>query len=219
MTLAQFVSTVRRRNNAEGDSNWSDAEIYELISHRCNEALSHINVLEQTDVQLSVADQSGYTVPTDAGVVQEVIYDNERMKRVTRKYAELFYNQGAGVTSGRPQMYYLHAARDSTTRTIYLVPAPQDSSVEISVWSIKEHPYIDGSSQTTIDIPSILHAHLVPGVLADMYAKDLNVQLMQYYENKWQGNSIPAFLAYAAKYHTGGDFQVLGDSDSGTVYV
>ena len=208
MTLSQFVDTVRRRHNAVADSNWSDAEIYELITHRANEALSVIGLLEATDTSnLSTANTQVVDYPTDAVTIRQVNYKGDRLKRISFRQWEWFKDEDT-TTTGTPTMFTVW------NRDILLVPIPQNTGDQITIYYYKEHPYIDGSTQTTIDIPSVLHPHLVHGVLADMYAKDLNVQLMQYYENKWQNISMPAFEKFKANEDNAGQFHVMGDGDT-----
>lgn len=55
LTLSQFVDVVRNRHNAVGDSNWSDAEIYALITNRVNEALSYTGLIEATATASTVS--------------------------------------------------------------------------------------------------------------------------------------------------------------------
>lgn len=211
MTLAQFVQTVRRRHNAVGDDNWSDAEIYELLTHRLNMALTYIGMLEATDTSNTSTDGTqAINFPTDAVTIRDVLYLGDRLKKITFEEWERYRDDVASdyTTSGTPTMYAIW------NRQILLVPVPANTGDQITIYYYKEHTYIDGSTQTTIDIPSVLHAHLVPGVLSDMYAKDLNVQLMTFYEGQWLNTSIPAFQRFKANEEAGSNFNVLGDSDT-----
>lgn len=208
MTLSQFIDTVRNRHNAVGDSNWSDAEIYSLITHRCNEVLSIIGLLEATDTSnTSVAGTQAVNYPTTAATIRQVNYKGDRLKRISFRQWEWFKDEDTTV-SGTPTMYTVW------NRQILLIPKPAASGDQITIYHYKEHPFIDGSTQTTIDIPSVLHSHLVHGVLADMYAKDLNVQMTQYYEQKWLEVSMPAFYKYKAEEDGAGQFSVMGDADT-----
>lgn len=208
MTLSQFIDVVRRRHNAVADSNWSDAEIYQLITNRCNEALTSLGLLEATDTSnTSTASTQAVAYPTNAVTIRQVNYKGDRLKRISFRQWEHFKNETTTV-EGTPTMYVVW------NREILLVPIPSDTGDAITIYYYQEHPYIDGTTQTTIDIPSILHNHLIHGVLADMYAKDLNVQLMQYYEDKWLNVSIPAFQKFKAAEDSAGQFSVMGDADT-----
>lgn len=209
MTLDQFVATVRRRHNAVSDSNWSDDEIYELITHRCNEILSYIGLLQDISTSTSTLGTQTVSYPSSASSIKQVEYKNRRLKRLTFDQWNRFKTNNTTQPSGTPTMFAVW------NRTIYLIPIPSASSDTITVYYYKEHPYIDGNTQTTIDIPSVLHAHLVHGVLADMFAKDLNVQFNQIYETKWE-KSISIFQRYKADEEDAGQAQTVIDSDTDT---
>lgn len=183
-------------------------EIYALITNRCNEALTHIGLLEGTDTSnTSVSGTQAVNYPTDAVTIRQVNYKGDRLKRLSFKQWENFKDEDTTIT-GTPHSFVVW------NRQILLVPIPVDTGDAITIYYYKVHPFIDGSTQTTIDIPSVLHPHLVHGVLADMYAKDLNVQLMGYYERKWLEVSIPAFLAFKTEEDDAGQVTVMGDADT-----
>lgn len=210
MTLTQFVSICRRRHNAESDSYWSDEEIYQLITNRCNEVLSVIGLLEELDESnTSVQGTQEIAYPTDAVTIRQVDYDGQRLRRITFRQWNEFKNRNEPPTpQGTPSMFF------TWERQIYLVTIPASSGDTISIWYYKEHPYIDGTTNTTIDIPSVLHSHLVPGVVSDMFAKDLNQSMMRFYEDRWQQVSLPAFRKFKAQEEEGGQFSIIGDADT-----
>ena len=208
MTLAQFLTVVRRRHNAESDSFWSDAEIYELITNRCNEVLSIIGLLEATDTsQTTTASTQAYDYPSDAVVINQVNHKANRLKRINFRKWEHFKTDTT-PHSGKPEYWV------PWKRQILMVPIPDTSSEAITIYYYKDHTYIDNVAQTTIDLPAVLHAHLVHGVLADMFAKELNGNLAGYYENKWQGVSMPAFYKFKAREEFATGFMPTGDADT-----
>lgn len=210
MTLAQFVDVCRRRHNAESDTYWSDEEIYQLITNRCNEVLSVIGLLEALDeTNVSVVGTQTIAYPTDATTIRQVDYDGSRLRRITFRQWNEFKNRNDPPTpQGTPSMFF------TWNRQIYLVTIPASAGDTISIWYYKEHPYIDNSAQTTIDIPSVLHSHLVPGVVADMFAKELNQSMLQFYENRWVNVSMPVFRKFKAQEEEGGQFSIIGDADT-----
>ena len=124
MTLAQFVERVRRRHNDESTTNqfWSDAEIYQLITDRCNEALSVIGLIEETDTSnTSVASTQTVDYPTDAVTIRQVDYDFDRLQRVSFREAEFFKADSSGWESGRPRMWFPWKGQ------INLIPIPDTS--------------------------------------------------------------------------------------------
>lgn len=207
MTLAQFVTRCRRYHNADSDTFFSDDEIYGYLTDRCNEALSIIGLIEGTATDTSVASTQAYNYPSNTSVIRQVSYKGERLKRINFRKWELFRTQ-SGTTSGTPTHWV------PWNRQILLVPIPDTSSDTITIYYYGEHPEIDGSSQATIDIPSVLHAHLVPGVVGDMFAKDLNTNMTQFYENKWNNVSLPAFYKFKSLEDHGTGFTVIGDCDT-----
>lgn len=205
MTVSQFIDTVRRRHNAENDTNWSDEEIMELLTHRCNEVLGYIGLIEDISSSTSTAGTQVVAYPSDAVSIRQVNYKGQRLKRITFQQWE-YYKNDTTTVSGLPTMYTIWENQ------IYLIPVPVNTSDAIDVYYYRSHAYIDDVNDT-IDIPSVLHPHLVHGVLADMYAKDLNVQLTQFYEDKWLNISIPAFYSFKSKEVDAGQFSTMGDPD------
>lgn len=207
MTVSQMVEILRRRHNAEGDSNWADAEIYQLISNRSNEAISVIGLIQATATATSVAGTQAYAFPTGCESIEQVEYKNQRLKRIGLRDWDMYRTSSTTQPSGTPTMFTVWA------NEVVLIPIPSASSDTIRYRYWKSQDMITTASGT-IDIPSVLHSHLIPGVLADMYAKDLNVQFAQMNEQKWNQVSIPAFRTYAANNKSSGQFEPTGDSDT-----
>lgn len=178
-----------------------------MCTARCNEALSIIGLLEDYTTDTSVAGTQDYAFPSGATIIRQVTYDGDRLKRISFRQWEWFKDE-SGTISGEPSMFVVWNDQ------IKLVPEPEDSGDTIGIYYYKEHPFIDGTTQTTIDIPSVLHVHIARGVISDMYAKDLNPQMASYYEDLWQNRSIPAFQDYKRKVDNAGQFHVMGDADT-----
>jgi hypothetical protein len=206
MTLSQFIEVVRRRHNAESDTFWSDSELYQLITNRANEALSIIGLLEATTSTTSNSGTQAYNFPSDASTIAQINYKGFRLKQITFRQWEHFKSETTTV-SGTPEYWV------KWNRQFLLIPIPNTSSDAMTIYYYKEHPYINGSSQNTIDIPAVLHPHLVFGVLSDMFAKDQNPSMAKFYEDKWLNVSIPAMY----KFKSNDDFTSFnpsGDADS-----
>lgn len=207
MTLSQFVEVVRRRHRAETDTNWSDAEIYQLTTGRCNEILAVIGLLEATDTSTTtVSGTQAYSLPTNAVRIVQILYNGEALQEISFRDWEL-QKSGGTTPSGKPIQWVMW------NRQALLVPTP-DAAYTLTFYYEKEHPYIDGSSQTTIDIPAVLHWRLADGVIADMYAKDLNPQMYDRYQTNWIQNHMPAFEEYAVRSKRGGRSRIIIDADS-----
>lgn len=207
MTLAQFVDYVRNRHNAVNDNHWSDAEIYAMITARANEVLTIIGLIEATDTSTTtVASTQSYSIPSDANRLRAVLYDGELLQSVDFREWET-EKAGSTTPEGTPTKYV------QWNEQVLLIPIPDDAKT-LTFYYYKEHPFIDGTTQTTIDIPSELHYRLADGVIADMFAKDLNPNMFDRYENKWINVHIPAFYKYLSMKKRNGRARIVGDSDS-----
>lgn len=207
MTLAQAIDHVRRRHNASSDANWSDAELYTLITARCNEILSVIGLIEALDTSITtVAATQSYAFPTNVVFIKKVLFDGYPVQNISPREAETL-KEGNVVPSGRPEYWY------EWNKTIYFIPTPS-SAATVTLFAEKEHPFIDNSAQTTIDIPSILHARMLDGVLSDMFSKDLNQAFMVHYENLWNQKHMPAFHRYKMLLKYRGQIPPVIDPDS-----
>lgn len=207
MTLAQALDYVRRRHNAQSDTNWSDAEIYALMTGRCNEILSVIGLIEAVDTSIaSAVGTQNYAFPTNVVFIKKLLFDGYPIKQTSLRESESL-KEGNVVASGRPEYWY------EWNKTIFFIPIP-DQIKTVTSYVEKMHPYIDNTSQTTIDIPAVLHFRMLDGVIADMFAKDLNQGMMSHYETLWNQKHMPAFWQYkmVLKYH--GQSPTVIDADT-----
>jgi len=206
LTLSQFVDVVRNRHNAQGDTNWSDAEIYALITNRVNEAISYTGLIEATATATTVASTQAYNYPTGCVQILNVDYDGIKLRRLDFSEWDTYRSRGTGTQEGTPTSFF------PFNEQIYLIPIPNEAET-IKYWYLKDQTFIDGSTQTTIDVASLLIPHIVNGVLADMYAKDLNQGMATFYEQQWQSKGIPAFYKYKSMRDTPSDFGHIRSSD------
>jgi len=198
---------VRNRHNAASDSNWGDQEIYALMTARANEVLSVIGLIEAIDTSITtVSGTQGYAFPTNVVFVKKVLYNNYLVQQVDLRQADTV-KEGNQWPSGRPEMCF------EWNKTLYFVPIP-DSAVTITLYVEKEHPYINNTTQTTLDLPSVLHFRMLDGVIGDMFSKDLNMPMVQHFETLWNQKHIPAFYEYRNQLKSRGKIEVLTDCDS-----
>lgn len=217
LTLSQFVNTVRERHNAVGDDHWSDDEIYQLLTNRLNEAISYTGLIDFTSTASSVASTQAYTLPTTCVYLQDVDYNYRKLRRIDFAEWDAYRSYGTGTPEGTPDKYYVFG------NSIYLIPTPATAIADaIRYWGKQEHPFIDNSSQLTIDFPAHLVPHLGNGVISDMFAKDLNQGMATFYENMWTQKGIPAFQRWRAFKDNASNFSHITSSDteqdSGVVY-
>lgn len=207
LTLSQFVDVVRNRHNAVGDSNWSDPEIYALITNRVNEALSYTGLIEATATASTVIDTQSYAYPTGCQSIINIDYEEQKLRRIDFAEWDTYRAQDTGTPSGTPTSFYVF------NELIYLIPKPSAVGT-LTYWYLKDHTYIDGSAQTSIDIASVLIPHIINGVLSDMYAKDLNQGMATFYENLWTQKGVPAFYKYRSLRNNPSDFTHIRNSDT-----
>lgn len=193
MTLSQLLDYVRDRHREPSTGgNWSDQEIYQLVTARIDEILSIIGLLEDTDTSnTSVTGTQAISFPSDAIAIKAVLYDGELLKQIDFKQWETF-KSGGTTPSRTPEAYVIWK------REILLVPIPSTTGDTITIYYFKEHPYIDEGTDT-IDIPSVLHFRLAEGVIGDMFVKDLNSDMARFYEEKWLNVHLPAIREYAMR--------------------
>lgn len=205
MTITEAVDYVRRLHNAEGDTNWSDAEIYSLFQAKCNEALAIIGLKEATATTTSVAAQADYSYPSNVVFVRRVLYDGLALKRLNFKQYQSRVVSGT-APSGTPREYTIW------NNTITLVPVPDTSSDTITIYSENQQSAITSSS-STLDVPEILHQAICDGVLWMMFAKDLNAQFMATFKNRWDEHKA-MMREFVKRRRRTGTAATIVDSDS-----
>ena len=213
MTLSEFITYVRNRHNAIGDTNFSDPEILGMLSARSNMALTVIGLLEAVDTsQTTVVGQQAYSFPTDAVAVKQVEYNGNPLQEITFKDWQVEKNGGT-TPQGLPKFYVIW------NRQVYFIPIPDTASITIAMYYEKTQPLLTATSDSFL-MPEVLHYALADGVIADMYAKDLNQNMSMVYEQKWNQIHMPAFLLYRNRLRNRGRFKVMTDPDShlGTDY-
>lgn len=206
MTVSQFVDYVRNRHNAGSDSNWSDLEIYQMITARANELLSLIGAVEDTNTsQSTVAGTQAYTLPTGTVALKALLWNGIMLQQIS--FREWEQQKAAGSTAdGDPEKYVVW------DNQVLLIPIP--TSVQTLTFYIESmQTYIDDATDTIV-VPEELHFRLADGVIADMFAKDLNFNGARMYEDKWINVHMPAFYEWVARKRRRGKFQLTIDSDN-----
>jgi hypothetical protein len=214
VTLSQAVEYCKERHGSAplDEGYWSTAEIYRLITARCNEIVSIIGLIEGIDTSITSVDgTASYAFPANYEFIRHIQYDGYPLNLISFQEYEQ-EKMGNTMPEVSPPGYYA-----IWNETIIIVPTPSETGKTITIYGDKLHPVIDGivGSQDTIDIPDILHFRLCDGVLADMYGKDLNTGMYDRYEAKWTKVHMPAFFQYKMlKKYRGGRPSIV-DSDSG----
>lgn len=193
MTLTEAITYVKRLQNEDGaaQSNWSDAELYQLFFAKSQEVCAIIGLVEGISTIASVAGTEAYDYPTYFIRLRRVRYNGQALKYVPFRNYEARASSGT-APSGTPREWTAWNDR------IYLRPTPDTTDDVIQVFGEKEQSVINDASGT-LDIPRVFHPALCDAVLAEMYAKDLNQGMMNFYSNKWLNFHIPAMKEFAKR--------------------
>jgi hypothetical protein len=207
MTLDQILLACQEQHNAVGDSNWGTQEIYTLITKRCNRVLSIIGLIEAYATDTSVASTQAYDFPANAVNIQEVQYKYDRLKLITMRQWDL-YRSDSGTPEGTPDKWV------KWNKQIHMIPTPATGGDTIRIYYQKWHPYIDGSTQATVDIPEELHDAIIDGVIGDMFVKDLNAQMAKFFEDKWENIHVPRMYKWKQARDRSAGFATVADADT-----
>lgn len=193
MTLTEAITYVKRLHNEDGavQSNWSDAELYQLFYAKSQEVCSLIGLIEGSTTTTSTSGTADYAYPTDYIRIRRVRYNGQGLKYIPFRNFEARASSGT-APSGTPREW------TAWNNTISLMPTPSTSSDTITIFGEKQQSTISGPS-STLDIPEVFHPALCEAVLVDMFAKDLNQGMMSFYSNKWFNFHIPAMKEFAKR--------------------
>lgn len=208
MTITEAITYVKRLHNEDGatQSNWSDNELYQLFFAKSQEVCAILGLIEATATDTSVASQSDYNYPTNFIRIRRVRYNGQGLKYIPFREYEARASSGT-APEGTP--------REWTTwnNVITLMPTPNTSSDTITFYGEKQQSAISDSTGT-LDIPAVFHPALCDAVIAEMFAKDLNTGMMQFYSNKWLNVHIPAMKEFAKRRRRVGGPITVADADS-----
>lgn len=209
MTVTEVLDYVRRFHNEQNAQTpfWSDLELYGLMQAKSNEVLSVIGLVEGKDTSTTTtASTSDYAFPTNFIKIRRLWVDGIPLKYLNFRQYEARAPQGI-APEGTPREFTMW------NDTITLIPTPSTSALVITVFGEKQQSAITGSS-STLDIPSVFHPALCDAILSEMFAKDLNIGLAQFYQNKWLQFHIPNMRQFAKRRRRRGLPSVVIDADS-----
>jgi hypothetical protein len=188
MTPAELESLARNKFNAANDSFFSSAELHSYIYVAALEASMELDCIESYATDTSVDGTRGYNFPTRAYKIKTVLYDDEVLTKLTLKEAEDLDIWDA-TDEGTPDSFY------EWNNTIYLDPIPSTSALTIGIYYYAYHPdVLVGSASLSLPVP--IHPRLINKILADMYGKDQNTQMADYYLNLWENVDKPAMRKF-----------------------
>lgn len=183
MTITQIETAARNKYNAVGDSNWSSAEIWDLIYQACLELAIECYVIEKSFTATTVDGTQEYAFPTYAIAIKRVTYDGGKLEPISfREDDALTMNNQALTSKGTPQYYAVW------NQTIILRPLP-DAAKTLKVYAYVE-PQLIAAATATIEVPTRCQMRLVDFIVSDMAAKDQNFQMAKYYSDRWEAYKI-----------------------------
>lgn len=189
MTLSAFENYVRNRHNAIGKGFWSSEEIFQILTAKCQEALSYIGLLEAEDTSITtVASTGSYNLPTEFETVVEVLYNGDPLELINFAEWRGYRQTGGSTIEGTPEAFTIFA------RKLFLIPTPSAAET-VTIYGEKRHGDITASTDT-FSMPDITHFALADGVIADMYAKDEKPALYDRYNKKWENHIDTTFRTY-----------------------
>lgn len=208
MNVSDVLNYVRAMMNEETavTPNWSDMELYRIIEKKCNEALSFIGLIDASTTFTSVSAQDTYDYPTNFIRLRRVWYNGVGIKLLNFRQYESRQPSG-NKPSGTPREMIVFNDQ------IIFTPTPNVTGDTITIYGEKQQSSITGSN-STIDLPSVFHGAICDGVIAEMFAKDLNSGMYDRYTNKWNDVHIPAMREFAKRRRRRGMPTTVIDADS-----
>lgn len=184
MTPTQIELAARNRYNAVGDSFWSQDEILMLLYDACLDMARECLLIENTYTTSTVASQQEYAYPTTTMAIKRITYNGSKLKKINFREDDSITGLNQSTTStGTPQFYFIW------NDTISLRPIPTDVGT-LKIYSFNEPAELTINS--SIEIPTQFHMDLVNYIVSEMAAKDSNINVAQYYLNKWDKAKLNA---------------------------
>lgn len=183
MTIDEIEQSARNRYNASGDNNWSSAEIADLIYQASLEITRDCGlVIERKFQSTSVAGTGEYTFPEQAAAIKRITYDGRKLREITMREDDTLTLENQLTTdTGSPQYYYVW------NRVFHIRPIP-DAAETIEVFALCNEQSL--TSASVIDIPERFHGSIVNFVIKEMSSKDLNWQMFDRYDAKFEADKI-----------------------------
>lgn len=181
MNVSDIVTRVQRQFGDESGVQITDADIYRWISDSQREVvMQHENLLQETALIASVAEQLEYDVPVDCFSIQHVMYrdsataDDSYFTLRFVPYSELAQVadgwSGDDYITGTPQLF----SRGQTQGKIVLFPRPDAAYADAIkiIYSRYATDIVD--STTPIDLPEYYHQYVLEYCLMKAYEMDEN---------------------------------------------
>ena len=205
MTPQQVNDAIRQRYNAEGDTFFGEAMIWDLIYQGQMIMAQEAFVIERKYTAVSVASTREYDFPTSAISVRRIEYDGKKMLPVT---VDQDPKTSTTEVSGTPGEYAVW------NNKLILYPTPSASGDTITIYTYNEPQPVTATS--TLEIPTEYHLDLIEFALGSLSAKDGNGAMAKYFDERWF-RCLERVKRTAAKKRRGDGLSVVRDENTFSV--
>jgi hypothetical protein len=180
MTPAQVLSTVRNQLYETTAAFWTDSELYAYMWMGEMEIAQSYQCTDATTATTTVTNTSMYTMPASAMVLQRVVWNGVKLKRLqdqTDRDALDSPSYSGTLTTGNCTHYYEYGS------TIGLWPVPiQSHTIQ---WYYSKEPD-EVTALSTFTVPMVFHRALPDYVLYRAYSKDSNEGQSIFHKKLWE---------------------------------
>ena len=194
MTPAQVLTTVRAQAYETSEGFWNDSEIFSYMWQCEQDIATELGCAQGTDSSTTtVASTQEYAKPSDCAIINRLVWDSVKLKKVdlTDQDAMDWQGYGSSITTGQPYAYWEFGAN------VGLYPIP-DSAKTLKFWYTKIPAEVTSAS-TAFTIEQIFHTCFVDYCLWRMYAKDQDDGRMSFHYGNYQRLFLSAKLKWARR--------------------
>ena len=217
MTPTLIETYARSKYNATGDTFFTEAEIFYYIYQAQLELASETDLYESPVATINmVAGTRSYDYPDTAKILKRLEYNVSggttiKLQPITfREDDALTLQNSTSTVQGTPQFYTIFNEK------IYLRPTPASSVDTITVYFYGEPAVV--TTMTTLETPTLFHMDLVDFVVREMYAKDKDLEMTEYFDQRWE-KSKSRIKRWVQKRKRGDSFTVVQNEDNLAVTI
>jgi len=204
MTPTEVNTAARDLYNATGDTYFADTQLYNWQWQASHILAKKAWLIERTYQTTTVAATQDYAFPTNTIAIKRLLVNGRKLKNITHRYDDSITLSNQQVTTQGWPIYYT-----LWNYTASLRPIP-DSAYTLLIYSYNDAQQITATS--SLEIPSLFHFSTVYYLLMMMAAKDKALDLMSFWDAKWQGEIMEA-INYKKKMKRADSFATVQSED------